>query len=121
MELHPDDFEDPEENNWKLPSLPDVTRLPDNTKCWGPLFLWRGMPNPRQFPVSVALTREITPPWRRGLGVVFKWPGVAFGFWRAGPAPRILRGAPAEKDWRKVVARANRLESRSRSVHPHDL
>jgi hypothetical protein len=117
MDLHPDDFEDPEENEWTLPQLPDVNRLPDNTACWGPFFLWRGVPNRRQLPVSIAITREITPPWRRGLGIALKWPGVAFGLWLAGPEPRILSRAPAEENWRDVVARAKRLES-FRSVHP---
>jgi hypothetical protein len=110
MDLHPDDFEDPEENEWRLPTLQDINRLPDNTRCWGPFYFWQGTPNPRQLPVSVALTREITPPWRRGLGISLKWPGLALGIWFAGPAPRILHDAPAEKDWRRVVARANRLE-----------
>lgn len=112
MDLHPDDFEDPEENEWRPPPLRDVKGLPDNTRCWGPLFFWRGEPNPRQLPVSVAITREITPPWRRGLGITLKRPGVALGVWLAGPAPQILNKAPAEKNWRWVVKRANRLEGR---------
>jgi hypothetical protein len=120
MDLHPDDYEDPEENEWRLPSLADASRLPDNTKCWGPLFLWRGTPNPRQLLVSIAITREITPPWRRGLGITLKRVGVAFGVWLAGPQPRILSQPPAEEDWRKVVARANELERGFRAVHVDD-
>jgi hypothetical protein len=112
-----DSYEDPEENNWVLPSLPDPHSVPDNTSCFGPLYFWRGVPNPRQTRVSVAVTREITPPWRRGLGLSYRtsrargatkaW---AFGIWIRGKVPRILSESPLVRDWQQVVSDADKLK-----------
>ena len=113
MEIHPDSYEDPEENNWILPSLPDASSVPDNTSSFWIFYFWRGLPNPRQHRLSVALTREITPPWRRGLGIMLrkKQHAVALGVWIRGKAPRILSDSPLERDWRDTVARARDLEN----------
>jgi len=116
VEIYPDSFdsyEDPETNNWVLPSLPDASSVPDNTKSWWVFYFWHGAANPHQRHVSVAVTREITPPWRRGLGImVTKKPrAFAVGVWLRGKAPRILSDSPVEKDWHDVAARATDLES----------
>ena len=113
MEIHPDPaYDDPEENRWVLPSLPDASSVPDNTSSWWVFYRWRGQPNPRQRPVSVAVTREITPPWRRGLGIMLRKKSNAFavGVWLRGKEPRILSDSPLEKDWHDVAARAIDLE-----------
>lgn len=113
MEIHPDAYDDPEEDNeWVTPSLPDPTAGPDNTGCWWIFYRWRGAPNPAQWRVSLAVTREITPPWRRGLGIMGrrKDHAYAFGVWTPGGEPRILRQTPAEKNWQEVVTRADHLE-----------
>jgi hypothetical protein len=114
MEIYPDDYDDPEEreNQWVLPSLPDPALVPDNTKsCWI-FYAWRGEPRQGQWPVTVAVTREITAPWRRGLGIMLrrKDRASAVGVWMRGKPPRILSDAPAEQDWHDVVTRANDLE-----------
>lgn len=104
-----DYHEDPEANTWVLPSLPDPASVPDNTSCFGPFYFWRGVANPAQARVSVAVTREITPPWRRGLGVTVRrshakgLKAYAVGMWWPGKAPRILTEAPVELAWRDVV------------------
>jgi hypothetical protein len=106
------DYEDPEENNWVLPSPPDLASVPDNTSCFGPLYFWRGFANPAQTRVSIAVTREITPPWRRGLGISVRRSGsrgVAVGLWFRSRPPQILSEAPPERDWQDVVRRANEL------------
>jgi hypothetical protein len=64
--------------------------LEENVKCWGPFYFasdklsgWRRLP-------SIAWTREITPPWRRGGGLAFPWPRkrlVTVGLWWRGPGP----------------------------------
>jgi hypothetical protein len=111
LEIHPD--YDPEENEWVLPSLPDASSVPDNTESWWIFYHWSGQPNPRQRRLSVALTREITPPWRRGLGIMLrkKHHAFALGVWIRGKAPRILSTSPLERDWHETVARASDLES----------
>jgi len=112
LEIHPDDYDDPEENLWVLPNLPDPASVPDNTKSLWIFYFWRGEPRQGHWPVTVALTREITAPWRRGLGIMFhrKHRASAVGVWIRGKEPRILSDAPSEKDWRDVVARASDLE-----------
>ena len=112
MEIHPDDLDDPEENEWVLPSLPDPTSVPDNTKSWSIFYVWSGQPNPWQHRVTVALTREITVPWRRGLGIMIRVRGTAYavGVWTRGRAPRILTDAPSEKNLGDVVTRSENLE-----------
>jgi hypothetical protein len=113
MEIHPDAYDDPEaENQWVLPSSPDPALVPDNTKSLWIFYAWHGQPRPRHWPVSIALTREITAPWRRGLGIMFrrKDRANAVGVWIRGKQPRILSDAPPEKDWHGVVTRANDLE-----------
>jgi hypothetical protein len=113
LEIHPDDYDDPEENLWVLPSLPDPALVPDNTKSWWIFYFWRGVPNRWQWPVSISITREITAPWRRGLGIMTRMRGRAWavGVWTPGQAPRILSQAPVEKNVTDVVARADNLES----------
>jgi hypothetical protein len=112
LEIHPDS-RDPEENEWVLPSLPDASSVPDNTKSWWALYFWSGQPNPHQRWLSIALTREITPPWRRGLGIMLrkKHRASALGVWIRGKAPRILSDSPLERDLHETVARASDLES----------
>jgi hypothetical protein len=118
LELHPDDYDDPEEDDWVLPLQPDPALLPDNTSSWGPLYFWRGCPNPKQLLVSIAVTREISPPWRRGLGIVVRnWKatkGVAIGLWVAGPPPSILKTEPREENLQRVLERANALDYASK-------
>ena|SRR5215467_5616892 len=114
--IHPDPpaYEDPEsENNWVLPSLPDASAVPDNTSSWWVLYTWHGEANPHQRWLSVAVTREILPPWRRGLGIMLRKKPRAFalGVWLRGQAPRILSDSPLERDLAQTVARANNLES----------
>jgi hypothetical protein len=110
------DYEDPDENEWVLPETPSPASVPDNTSCWGPLYFWRGIANPSQTKVSVAVTREITSPWRRGLGITVRrsrssgGSARAIGFWFPGRPPRILSDTPLEKDWQEVVRRANELD-----------
>ena len=114
MEIHPDaSYDDPEENLWVLPSLPPPTSVPDNTKSWWIFYVWSGQPNPWQRRMSVAITREIMPPWRRGMGIMSRRShrAVAFGVWFRGREPRILTTAPAEKSWHDTVSRAKNLES----------
>jgi len=112
VELHPDAYDDDLEEDWVTPSLPDPTALPDNTGTWWIFYRWRGVPNPAQHRVALAVTREITPPWRRGFGIVLrrKHRAHAFGIWTHGKEPRILSASPVEKDWQEVVTRANHLE-----------
>jgi hypothetical protein len=108
------DFEDPEENNWVLPKDPSPASVPNNTSSWGPIYFWRGLANPRQLPLSVALTREITSPWRRGLGLVVRarhQRAFALGLWRRGLAPSILSKSPREQDWQDVAKRAEKLKT----------
>lgn len=108
-------YDDPEENEWVLPELPSLDSVPDNTSCWGPLYFWRGVANPAQKIVTIALTREITPPWRRGLGVTVRRSrskgakARAVGVWLRGREPRILSEPPLEQDWQVVVKRATDL------------
>ena len=112
---HDLDFEDPDENEWVLPDLPSPTSVPDNTSSWGPLYFWRGVANPAQSRVSIALTREITPPWRRGLGISVRRShssgggARAVGLWFRGRPPRILSDSPVEQDWHEVVKRSDKL------------
>lgn len=109
-------FSDPDENQWVLPQIPSPTSVPDNTTCWGPLYFWRGFANPHQARIAIAVTREITPPWRRGLGVTLRrsrsknYAARAVGVWFKGQAPRILSESPLEQDWHEVVRRANELD-----------
>jgi hypothetical protein len=106
------DYDDPEENEWVLPDLPSPDSVPDNTSCFGPLYFWRGDANPAQRKVAVAVTREITPPWRRGLGVTIRSSeglARAFGLWWRGKPPRILSEAPEEKNLQAVVKRSCEL------------
>jgi hypothetical protein len=104
-------YEDPDENEWVLPDLPSPSSVPDNTSCFGPFYFWRGEANPAQAQISVAITREITPPWRRGLGIVRRKgsSAKALGLWFRGRPPRILNESPVEKDWQEVVKRASEL------------
>jgi hypothetical protein len=106
-------YDDPEaDEDWILPSRPLEENLEDNTSCWGPLYAWRGPINPRQHPLAIALTREITPPWRRGMGITWRTSashGRAVGLWFKGRPPAILSQPPAEQDATKVIQRANRL------------
>jgi hypothetical protein len=106
------DYEDPDENEWVLPPLPSPTSVPDNTSCFGPLYFWRGVANPAQARISTAVTREITSPWRRGLGITVRskaGAAHAIGLWFRGKPPRILSEAPVEKDWQDVVRRDSEL------------
>jgi hypothetical protein len=110
-------YEDPDENEWVLPPLPDLDSVPDNTSCFGPFYFWRGMSNPAQKWISIAITREITPPWRRGLGLTVRQGRLssdakAIGIWKKGNPPRILSNSPVEKNWRKVVKRSRVLSER---------
>jgi hypothetical protein len=111
----PNDFEDPEENNWVLPGAPNLASVPDNTSTWGPFYHWQGTPNPAQRRISVAVTREITSPWRRGLGITVRPSrregsvAHAIGLWLTGHPPRIMAAAPREENWHDVVRRANDL------------
>lgn len=117
LDLSFNDYEDPDENEWVLPQLPSPDAVPDNTSSWGPLYSWRGFANPAQAWVSIAVTREITPPWRRGLGITLRRRGGvarAVGLWWKGPPPRILSDSPAEKNLQKVVKRSTRLDKQSR-------
>jgi hypothetical protein len=100
-----------ENADWLTPNLPDPETLPDNTKAWGPFYFWRGEPRRHQFPLSFAVTREITEPWRRGVGLVARWlhSAVAVGIWWPGSAPEILLSTPREKNLRRVVRRHRRL------------
>lgn len=113
MEIHPDALSDPEdENDWVLPSPPSVASVPDNTKSLWVFYFWSGNPNPWQRRLSIALTREITDPWRRGAGIMLRIRrAFAVGIWLRGQEPRILSDSPVEKDWQQVVARADDLES----------
>jgi hypothetical protein len=105
------DYEDPDENEWVLLDLPDPDSVPDNTSSFGPFYFWRGEANPAQAKISVAVTREITAPWRRGLGITVrkKTAAKAVGLWFKGRPPRILHNRPIEKDWQEVVKRAGEL------------
>jgi hypothetical protein len=114
MEIHPDPaYDDPEENKWVLPSLPDASSVPDNTSSWWILYSWRGEPRRSRWPVGLAITREITPPWRRGAGIMLRKKSRAYavGVWLRGKPPRILSDSPLEKDWQQVAARSYRLEN----------
>jgi hypothetical protein len=115
-EIHPDAYDDPEEDlDWELPLEPDPALVPEDTGSWWVFYNWRGRPNQWQWPLSVAVTREITHPWRRGLGIMLrrKQRAFAWGVWTRGKAPRILSDAPAEKDWQAVAMRAENLENGS--------
>jgi hypothetical protein len=121
--IDPDDYDDPELNDWVLPSLPNPALVPDNTHCFGPLYIWRGEPRSEQAWISIAVTREITAPWRRGLGVTFRKTrrpcikAVAVGIWLRGRPPAVLSQPPEEKDWRETVTRSFQLGT----VPPHDF
>lgn len=117
--MNPDEYDDPEENDWVLPSAPDPVSVPENTSNFGPLYFWRGVANPAQAWVSVAVTREVTPPWRRGVGLVVRRShakgsrAYAAGIWWPGQAPRILSQAPVERKWEDVVWRSGELQEKS--------
>lgn len=116
MEIHPDSFDsydDPESNDWVLPQLPDASLVPDNTSSWWILYFWHGPANPWQHRLSIAVTREILPPWRRGLGIMLRKKPQAFavGVWLRGKEPRILSDSPLEMSVQDVVSRASDLES----------
>jgi len=113
VEIHPDAYDDPEEDDWVLPQIGDPTLVPDNTSSWLVFYAWHGEPRSRQWPISLAITREITEPWRRGLGIMVRGlhKAHAVGVWTHGQEPRILTEAPEEKNWHEVVARHNDLES----------
>ena len=115
MEIHPDAYDDPEEDDWVLPQIGDPTLVPDNTSSWLVFYAWHGEPRSRQWPISLAITREITEPWRRGLGIMVRGlhKAHAVGVWTHGQEPRILTEAPEEKNWHEVVARHTDLESGS--------
>lgn len=108
------DYGDAGEDDWVLPSGLSPVSVPDNTSSWGPLYFWSGVANPRQAKVSLAVTREITPPWRRGFGITVRQrrsrgTARAVGLWVRGAEPRILTDTPLEQDWHDVVQRANEL------------
>jgi hypothetical protein len=116
-----DSYEDPEGNDWILPDIPNPASVPDNTSCFGPLYFWRGVANPAQARISVAVTREITPPWRRGLGITVRGShakgskSYAVGLWWPGKPPQILTGAPTEQNWGDVVRRSSELKEKKKS------
>jgi len=66
---------------------------PENTKAWGPMFHFCGPIPPKKWFLSVMWIREITDPWRRGLGVgvrgTQKFRG--FGLWFRGRAPEPVQ------------------------------
>jgi hypothetical protein len=107
----------PDDSDWDLPAVPTDEGLPDNTASWGPFYRWQGEIRPSQSVLSIALTREITPPWRRGVGLVIRWDrpfqhyGYAVGIWKRGKAPRILFMEPEEKNLQIVIERARRLDT----------
>jgi len=106
------DFGDPEDTDWIPPPVPAEVDLPDNTRVWGPFFLWAGPSNQRAM-IAFTLTREIHPPWRRGPGIGIrgrKGCGYAVGIWWKSKPPRILSQQPGERDLLTVIERANRLD-----------
>jgi hypothetical protein len=89
--------------------------LPDNTKSFGPFYRWKGPVWPQQFPVSIAVTREIEPPWRRGYGLTLKWGrregrpyAYAVGIWKRGAPPPQ---EPRREDFQYVLDRARQLDT----------
>ncbi len=111
VEYEPEDSEwdDPD---WIPPLEVGATDLLDNTKAWGPVFFYHGSCQwwePILFPCII---REITRPWRRGVGLQVHWwnshkitgfgkkenrtivargQALALGIWWKGDGPADLR------------------------------
>jgi hypothetical protein len=107
------------EDDWilDLPKI-DPNTLRENTDSWGPFYHWQGKAKPEQWPVSLAITREIIEPWHVGFGLLMRsydfWNGswtssTAYGVWWRGRPPKILKNEPKRLRWRRVVNRSRRL------------
>lgn len=54
----------------------------DNLHFKGPFYVWTGEAPDKAWPISIAWTREIEPPWRNGIGLLIRRneQDLAFGF-----------------------------------------
>lgn len=114
-------FDDGESPDWDPPMPPDPAKLPDNTSSWGPFYCWRGEARAWQFPLGMAITHEIHPPWHHGVGVVLRYgllqqfggwrDAVAVGVWWRGHPPAILNSDPVEKNLQSVVSKSRQLQA----------
>lgn len=111
---------DPEEEeaDWEPPDLPDASELPDNTGEWWVFYCHRKVAPPRAWPLALGITREISAPWRRGVGISVSWARnrATVGFWWRGPAPNHLV-EPPPTNLRKVLGRAKRYRARYDNDH----
>lgn len=102
---------DPEEEeaDWIPPAFPDPDDLPDNTSTWKVFYCWRGRAPKRAWPLAIGITREISAPWRRGLGLSVSFSGKrsTYGIWTRGAPPEI-QFEPEEVSLRKVLRRARK-------------
>ena len=107
------DYEDPEDIDWIAPAVPLEADLPDNTRAWGPFYRWAGPSNRTGWLLSLAVTREIHPPWHVGFGICIRrrhGRAFALGVWRKSKPPQILNMEPAEQDLHMVITKADRLD-----------
>lgn len=114
---------DPEEEeaDWQAPAYADPDSLPDNTSVWGIFYRWCGRAPKRAWPLALGITREITAPWRRGLGLSVSWSGkrVTYGIWTRGTAPDA-QVEPTEVSLRKTLKRARKY-ARSKNTYKEFL
>ena len=112
MPNEPIEWVDPEEidEDWEPPTL-EAGALVDNTAVWKFFYRWRGRSPKRSWPLAVGVTREITAPWRRGVGISFSYSGdrVTYGVWWRGGGPDPV-ARPREVRLRKVLRRAKKYD-----------
>lgn len=108
--IPPEALVDELDPDWIPPSVPDFDCL-DNTREWGPFFISWGRPLLWDPPLWPAITREVAPPWRRGLGIQVRFPGlpqlshqgiflpskaVTIGVWWKGAPPQDFDKIPGK-------------------------
>jgi hypothetical protein len=74
-EKKPFDYEDPEENTSEFDPTRismDYSDLPDNLSSHWRYYKWRGDAPHSHWPIALAWTREIEPPWRVGMGLLIR-------------------------------------------------
>ena len=103
---------DEDEPDWVFTE--SFNNLEDNTHSWGPLYFWRGPAASKRWPLFVALTREVSPPWRRGMGLGLRYSvkhAMAVGMWKRGSDPHQV---PSEQSVTRTVRRSRRLDAKNR-------
>lgn len=103
-------LQEKDDPDWVPIETPDFDCL-DNTKELGPFYLSFSRPFKWDPPLWPGITREVAPPWRRGIGIQLRFFGlphvsqegiffeskaVTLGIWWRGKAPSNLKNPPPE-------------------------